>query len=274
MTDLSRQQDLLVSDDIATLIDRWIDLEQKGEQFPVPFDMAWQIAGYSTKGNGKRKLTNKKSNLVEYSDYIIRSDKSSLDGRSSDLILFTCDAFKHFCLIAETEQGRLIRQYFIEAEKKWRLVQQSKPEIAAEVEVLAMKLEIAKQEAIAKQAEERTIALRHIVVTTMPEPIQQKILGYQVIEKVEYRDRVIKDDEIIRDGSTINKTQLCNRYGLTTRNGKPDYKRLNAILDKMPDRYFVKTSFVMDNREFNREHLTELDEVFFDIRDRQLFLGE
>lgn len=90
--------------------------EHNGVEFPVDFDIAWRIAGYSTKQKGKNKL----KYLVSGVDFLTNRVKSSNGGRPSHLILLTCDAFKHFCLLAETKQGRDIRQYFIEAEKKFR----------------------------------------------------------------------------------------------------------------------------------------------------------
>lgn len=40
---------------------------------------------------------------MENRDYLIQSDKSSLDGRLPDSVQLTCDAFKVFCLLAEAE---------------------------------------------------------------------------------------------------------------------------------------------------------------------------
>lgn len=42
-----------------TLVESWLEAEKKGEQFPVPFDMAWKLAGYSTKANAKRTMQTK-----------------------------------------------------------------------------------------------------------------------------------------------------------------------------------------------------------------------
>jgi len=126
--------------DYQTLINEWLEAEQNGPQFPVPFDTAWKIAGYSRKDSAKRKLTGKRSPLIKNEDYFIqkgdfhKSVDSSLSGSSSDSIALTCDAFKHLCLMAETEQGRQIRQYFIEAEKNWKIVQQQQPEFAQDIE--------------------------------------------------------------------------------------------------------------------------------------------
>lgn len=274
-----------------SLVNSWLKAEEGGEQFPVNFDDAWKIAGYSNKGNAKRKLTMRNSFLKESRDYqiqkgevFIQSDKSALCGRSSDLILLTTDAFKHFCLMAETEQGELIRQYFIEAEKAWKLVQAHRPEVAEEMEVLKMKLEIAKNEAIKAQAEatkaqcdEKAIELRQYIVTALPEPLQQKILGYKEVKAIEYRDRILDPSEtVIRNGETINKTQLCQRYGILTRNGSPDYRRLNQLLTEhrlIAPEYWDTIPSLRENLEFKREYLHLLDHALL-IDSRQMYIGE
>jgi phage anti-repressor protein len=124
--------DLIIAQDTESLLNNWLEAELKGEKFPVPFDLAWQIAGYSRKDNGKRKL---EKELIEGEDFaFLNLGEWSQEGRSSDLIGLSCDGFKHFCLLAKTEQGRRIRQYFIEAEKKWKIVKQQFPEVANRVE--------------------------------------------------------------------------------------------------------------------------------------------
>jgi hypothetical protein len=55
-------------------------------------------------------------------------------------------------------------------------------------------------------------------------------LGVTEVKAIEYRDRIISDNKLINDSDTINKTELCKRYGILTRNGKPDYKKLNDTL--------------------------------------------
>lgn len=262
--------------DTQNLIDNWLEAERNGIQFPVPFDLAWGIAGYAMKHHGKRKLTSKTSQLIEGVDYITRSGESSLGGRSSEKIELTCDAFKSFCLLAATEEGRIIRQYFIETEKKWKLLEATKPETASEIEILHLKLEIAKQEAIAKQAEEKTIGLRHYVVTALPKSIADRILGVTTVTEIEVRDRVVRDSVVINDGSTINKTEICKRYSVLTKNGKPDYKRLNTLLDRLnlPHSAWEETDVIQTNRELKRDYLIELDRALYTAEERQLWLGE
>lgn len=292
MSNLALNPNLLGDEasELNALIEGWLKREQDGEQFPVNFDAAWQLAGYSTKGNAKRKLIGKKSMLIDGQDYktdssskFIRSDKSELSGRSSDLILLTCDAFKQFCLMAETEQGRNIRQYFIECEKRWRLVQQYHPEVAAQVDAKAQDMEMLrlqnenlKLQVQATRAQQKLMEFRHTVVTTCPEVVQQKVLGFEVVEKVEYRDRVIKDDEVINDGNSVGKGELCRRYGFLTKSGSPDYKRLNAYLKSadLPAEAWKEVGYVRNNEELDRSYLPQLDRIIFDKSDRQLWLVE
>lgn len=266
--------DNIVPNDLTALVDGWVKAEQEGERFPVSFDTAWMFAGYARKDNAKRKLTAGTSGLIEGVDFaFLNSAEWTKDGRSSDLIMMSCDAFKQFCLMAKTEQGRNIRLYFIDAEKKWKLVQQHAPAVASEVELMHLKIELAKLEAQKSSTELQLIQFRHIVTTTMPEPIQQKILGYTEIKDIEYRDRIIHNDDVINDGSTVLKTELCRRYGITTRNGKPDYKRLNAMMEKLPRDALDLTVRLQDNYELKREYLPQLDEIVRDA-DRNLYLGE
>jgi len=245
-------------------------------QFPVPFDLAWGIAGYSMKHHGKRKLTSAKSCLVEGVDYLTKSGESSQDGRSSDSIQLTCDTFKQFCLLAETEEGRQVRQYFIESEKKWRLVQQVAPAVAQEVEIMHLKIELAKIEAQTAALVDKTMNLRHYVVTALPKPTADRILGVTEVKEIEYRDRIVKDNQIINDGGTINKTEVCKRFGILTKNGKPDYIRLNRELDAMnlPSNGWEETDVVQTNRELKREYLELLDRSLYTADQRQIWMGE
>lgn len=280
------------------LINRWIEEEAQGKRFPVDFEIAWKVAGYSEKGKGKRRLTSKASHLVEGEDYkiikgdIARSGKSGLCGRFSDSITMSCDAFKHFCLLAETHEGRQIRQYFIEAEKKWKLVEKHHPEVASEIEIMRIKIELVNAErdaAIAAKesamAQQKLLDTRHYITTALPEPVQQKILGYTEIVKEVVKEKVYRNNELIRDGSTITKTELCHRYGYVTKSGAPDYRTLNQYLsiagvgvgfDKDGNNpYWTQTHQIRTGDEFKREHLAYLDRLLCSDRvGYQIHLGE
>lgn len=281
----------IVQQEISGLVDQWLQAERDGVAFPVPFDAAWAIAGYSRKDSAKRKLENPNSGLVQGEDFClhisVESDnhaglkpQEKAGNAKTEKISMTCDAFKQFCLMAKTEQGKATRLYFIEAEKRWKLVQQIAPEVASEVEVLQMRIELAKLESQKAAAEAQRsstdlqlVQFRHYITTALPEPVQQKVLGYTEVKSVEYRDRIIVNDDIINDGSTILKTELCHRYGLLTRNGKADYKRLGSYLEKLPSEAFTTSVRIQENNELRREYLKQLDRIV-DQGSRQLWQGE
>ena len=124
-----------------------------------------------------------------------------------------------------------------------------------------------------KQLEE----FRYTITQTCPEPIQQKVLGYQEVKVVEYRDRHYLSDRLVNDGSTLTKAEICYRYSILTKNGKPDYKRLNALLEHhgIADNSdaWQLTATIQENHQLKREFLPVLDKVFTSGL-RQLWLGE
>lgn len=273
---------------IEFLVDGWLEQERNGVQFPVDFEIAWQIAGYATKASAKRKL----SRFIKGLDFSTEVLKKGQRGRSSDLIRLTCDALKYFCLLAETMQGDRVREYFVETEKKWKLVEQHRPDVAQEIEAIkqaqdARLLEMQMQNEnlrletsliLAKKtlvdAETAQMQFRQTVVTTCPEPVAQKVLGYQTIKEIETRDRIIYDNQLINDGSTINKTELCRRYSFTTKSGAPDYRRLKKYLEAMPKESMTEVPTIRENEELRRDYLDLLDKLVFSNGDRQLFLVE
>jgi hypothetical protein len=74
----------IVPQDLISMLKRWIEAEQSGVEFPVPFEAAWSIAGYSMKHHGKRRLISAKSQLTEGVDYLTQSGESSPSGRSGE----------------------------------------------------------------------------------------------------------------------------------------------------------------------------------------------
>jgi phage anti-repressor protein len=226
--------------DFKDLLGDWIEAERNGIEFPVPFDSAWKMAGYSNKSHGKRKLISKKSRLIEDRDYISKSGQSSLDGRSSDDIWLNCDAFKAFCLLAETDDGDAVRQYFIEAEKRWKLVVQIAPEVAQQVELVAMQMELERLKNQGKaidreivMSEERQLATRHWATTVAPKAIGDRVLGIKEIHTTEYRKTIVdQSGNVLNAGKTLNKGRLCQEFGFISRTGNPDYKAIKALIQE------------------------------------------
>lgn len=145
-------------------------------------------------------------------------------------------------------------------------------EMRLRIELRKLDADIAKAEAQKELAIANAQNLRYTIAQTCPEHIQQKVLGYSEIKTIEYRDRVIKDEDIINDGSTVNKTYLCRKFGFLTKNGKPDYKRLNAHLAEMPSEAFQLSAKIQERSEFKREYLGMLTDLI--ESQRQKYLGE
>lgn len=149
------------------------------------------------------------------------------------------------------------------------------PKQNEEIEVLKLKLALANAEKEKAIAEKNLLDTRNYIVTGLPEPIQQKILGYQLVEKKVIEKVVYKEDEFIRNDSTVNKTHLCKRYGILTKSGSCDYKRLNKILmtANLPSEAWIEVKDIQKNNELKVEYLNILDNLI--IQDsRQLWIGE
>jgi hypothetical protein len=266
-------QNSIVQQDIASLIDGWIQAEQNGVRFPVPLHDHWDIAGHKYKKNAFELV---ESLLEKDLDFSLPLAVRSANGRKQKAMMLSVAGLEHLCMAAHTEQGKSVREVYRQAKQKWDLVKQIAPRVSEEVEVLHLKIELAKIEAQKAALEDKTISLRHYVVTVLPKPTADRILGVTEVKEIEYRDRIVKDNQIINDGGTINKTEICHRFGILTKNGKPDYPRLNRELDSMnlPSSAWEETDVVQTNRELRREYLDILDRALYTAEQRQMWMGE
>ena len=96
-------------EDYERLIARWLKAEKEGELYPVEFDLAWKIAGYSRRDLGKRKLTGSNM-LAKGKDYIVLDGGALIDkvdkamiGRSPDTIMLTTECFFALCLVTQIQ---------------------------------------------------------------------------------------------------------------------------------------------------------------------------
>ena len=162
----------------------------------------------------------------------------------------------------------------IAAAQAYFVVKTREAEVSDDLERLKLQVQLASLESSKNQTELQLLQFRHIVTTTCPEPVQQKILGYQTIETVEYRDRIIAEDRLLNDGNSVTKTELCRRYGYLTKSGAPDYQRLNKRLKDMnlPSEAWELRARIQDTQEFRREYLPELDRMM--TNGDQMWLGE
>lgn len=87
---------------------------ESNDPFPVDFDLAWQWMGYSAK---QKALSTLKNNFDIGVDFLTKGLKTSSGGRPSELIVLSIDCFKSMGMMAGTEQGKIIRRYFLDCEK-------------------------------------------------------------------------------------------------------------------------------------------------------------
>ena len=103
------------------------DLLDSSEEFPVSLDDAWVWLGYSRKD---KALDTLKSYFETGVDFSTERGGSMTGGRPSDSYCLTANCLKEFGMIARTEQGKLIRKYFLECERiaKQAIAPAAKPE--------------------------------------------------------------------------------------------------------------------------------------------------
>ena len=210
---------------------------------------------------------------------ILRFEITKLDGRGRP---------EEFCYLTEPQSTFLMtlsrntpsvvacKLKLVEAfEKAKSVIATVIPQQNNQIRELELRLQLAQAEMQKALAEKSVLDTRHLIVATCPEPMQQKILWFEVVKEIEYRDRIIQDNQIINDGSTVNKTALCKRYGFMTKSGNPDYAKLKKHLEslKIPDYAWENVPSVRDNQELRRDYLDVLDKMIMDDS-RQLWFGE
>jgi hypothetical protein len=92
--------------------------DDKGQKYPIDFDEAWEFCGYSTKGNGSRKLKEQFQLDVDYihkkGQPFITGEKRSAERRSMpDKYYLSTNAFENFAMCAPGERGKAVRGFFI-----------------------------------------------------------------------------------------------------------------------------------------------------------------
>jgi hypothetical protein len=230
---------------------RWENFETAISSAIENLELAGDVVHQHFRGKVK-KSKGRPSNDYQVTRYGCYMTALSCDGRKPEVAL----AKKYFAVKAREAEVKI-------------------PQLSEEIEVLKLKLALANAEKERSIAEKNLIDTRHYISTALPEPMQQKILGYQVVEKVVEKTVVYKESEFLRDSSTYNKTKLCNRYGILTKNGKPDYIRLNRILGtvNLPSTAWKKIKDVQENLELKSEYLEVLDDAI-EQDSRQLWIGE
>lgn len=118
-----------ISEEIA------IYLWESEEKFPVDFELAYSWLGYSTKANAKRKLVKYFRKDLDYKVFIIL-DENSKGGRPEENIWLTVNCLKEMGMMAGTEKGWQVRQYFLKCEEKAKLSAKSFGQLQRQIQQL------------------------------------------------------------------------------------------------------------------------------------------
>jgi phage anti-repressor protein len=106
---------------------------QSSEKFPVPFEEYWQWVGYSRKDVAKRVL---EANFTQDADYSTLRRK--VERQWVDEISLSNDCAKNFAMLAQTDTGKQVRNYFLECEKALHQVIASKPMDTLDIMAMAV----------------------------------------------------------------------------------------------------------------------------------------
>ena len=135
---------------------------------------------------------------------------------------------------------------------------------------LELRLELAQAERDAAIAQKVLIDKREAVNQFHNETTAALILGAQVVDRVEYRDRTITSDGHAYDGVGI--TYLQRRYGF--RSTTEAWKALESVgLGKDNDRAWKPEIAAVTNLKLSSEYIAELDRLFSRMT-RQKLIGE
>lgn len=248
--------------DIHSLINKWIEDELNGIEFPVDFEIAWQIAGYSRKDSAKRYLP--KTALHKL--YHISLEKSG--GRPKEIITLSTDGLKHLCLMADTPEGELIRQYFIEAEKKWKAVQRLNPELAQQIELLNAQERILDKQLKLRELDNTMLLLHGKQVTLALRGYDQTIVEVEkpILEVIDKRtnDR--------REGMTT--TQLNQYLKEQTGNSFKSGTQVKQILEKEAPELLDIVQRPVNQDWVLKENVDKAIEILKRKQPKQLLLGQ
>lgn len=248
----------IVPSNVQVLLDEWIKAEQEGDEFPVPLDVAYPMAGYEHKRSAKAKLP--KTSLGEL--YTVLLQKST-GGRPAEDVRLSIKGLEHLCMMADTQAGYEIREYFRRCRNVLKEVEKVAPEVVRQAEALVLRKEVL-------DLELKLLEKREYIATALPEPMQQKILGYQLVERVEYRDRTITPDGDKLDG--IGITYIAQRFGFG-KNTKKAWQWLESIgYGRDSGKWHLELAAV-ESHKLPSNALQELD-ALADRGNRQRWLGE
>lgn len=107
-----------------------LSLSNSSDEFPVDFELAWQWLGFSRKDNAKTSLLDCGfiigDDLLIIQELVIPTVNGWVNPNPRENIFLTIECFKSWGMMARTEQGKVVRKYFLDCEKKLKSLQAKK----------------------------------------------------------------------------------------------------------------------------------------------------
>jgi phage anti-repressor protein len=208
-----------------------IEFLESDDECTVELDLLIELSVYSRKDHAVTAL---KRSFVESVDFSRSRGKTPSGGRPSDSYLLTSYCFRHMCQLADTEMGRLVRDYYISIERRWkehRKSQSINPKSLAETILLIgqqmVENELRQQELEAKQKqlESRTEIVENKVAALNGASDYSTVRGYCRVKRIKISERMANSV-----GRTAGK--ICRKLNYPI--GKvPDEK--HGIVNSYPD---------------------------------------
>jgi phage anti-repressor protein len=90
---------------------------ESSDPFPIDFDQAWQWLGYSAKQKAKDRLISEFLDGFDFEVFNLKVENPN-GGRPAEKIKISVDCLKCLGMMAGTQKGREVRQYFLGCERE------------------------------------------------------------------------------------------------------------------------------------------------------------
>lgn len=159
------------------------------DNFPVDFDLAWKWLGYANKASAIRKL----KSFTSGRDFNKVVEKTT--GRDLQRFWLAVDCFKMLGMLAQTEQGNQVREYFLECERAAKDVNPAKDQRL----VLAEQFLMLTQNQIAIEAKQAELELENQRLRLEQDQIkaEQALLQGTVLEHDAEIGRIFQPDGML-----------------------------------------------------------------------------
>jgi phage anti-repressor protein len=108
--------------ELMELKEQFEKIAQSTEKFPVDFDKAWQWVEYSNKANALRILQGNFKAETDYSS-VLRNRSDGKPGKPYKAYYLTIYCFESFCMLAQTDKGKEVRDFFIKIKEAWNTLE-------------------------------------------------------------------------------------------------------------------------------------------------------